>query len=563
VFFGCFYRYHLAYQEQYQMFLFTSGYMEETTLRIGGPAEYLSRFLVQFYRAPWLGAFIIASLLTLLQRLTLAAASCTGKGEGWAPLTFIPSVFYWILLCDESYKPTGVVSLLLVLAAFRMSLSIRPAASRAVYSLLMIPLLYVLTGGTAAVFWALCVVGEMTGGGLRAWRRLGFIAGGALLLIASPLAAHGFFPQYPLSKLWTGADYYRYQTVFPFMLSALWMTVPAVVLCLRLSPSKGNLPVHGLQTCALVLAAIFGIPRMTDWKKEEVMEYDYYVRAGDWEHVTALADRKAPQSPLSVAFLNLALCKQGLMPERMFHYYQNGPEGLLPSFVRDFSLPMMAGELYYHLGFINTAQRFAFEAMEAIPDFQRSARGIKRLAETNLLNGQYEVAAKYLRLLQHTLYYRKWATETMACLHDEERIEANADWAWLRKYRTKTDFLFSEEEKDMMLGILLQQDLSNRPAYEYLMAYCLLTKDLEHFYQYYPMGESLGYRTMPRSYQEALIYIWGLMNDTTDNIPYPVSDEVKRRVNEYRRIYVNYPAAEPMLRGAFSGTYWYYLHFRK
>ena len=44
-----------------------------------------------------------------------------------------------------------------------------------------------------------------------------------------------------------------------------------------------------------------------------------------------------------------------------------------------------------------------FEAMEAIPDYKKSGRAYMRLAETNLINGQYAVAAKYLRALQHYL----------------------------------------------------------------------------------------------------------------------------------------------------------------
>jgi hypothetical protein len=567
VFFGFYYRYHLIYQEQFQLFLFTSDYMAETTQRIGGLAEYVARFLTQFYHTPWLGALIIAVLLTLLQRLIEGAARAMGAKEtARAPLSFVPSLAYWALLCDEHYMLTGVVALVVVLSACRFGLSIRQAGPRMVYELLMIPALYALTGGTALVFALLCVLSETRNGTLGGRRRALFaVAAGALLLLA-PLAARQVFTQYPLAKLWTGANYYRFPTVFPFPLLLLWLSIPAVTLCLLSGRErKGRKGWIGaaLLTAGLVPATAYGVARMSDWKKEEVMQYDYYVRTGQWERIVHLADRKQPMSPLSVSFLNLALCKQGMMGDRMFHYFQNGPEGLLPSFTRDFSAPMMAGEIYYHLGFINTAQRYAFEAMEAIPDFQRSARAVKRLAETNLLNGHYEVARKYLRLLQQTLYYRSWATETLASLADEKRIEAHPEWATLRKYRTKTDFLFSEEEKDMMLGILLQQDLSNRPAYEYLMAYCLLTKDLEHFYRYYPLGDGIRYRTIPESYAEALIYVWTQRYGTTDDLPYPVGDAVKRRVMEYRRIWVNYPNAEPMLRGAFASTYWYYLHFRK
>ncbi|MDR1555782.1 MAG: DUF6057 family protein [Tannerellaceae bacterium] len=571
LFFGYFYSCHLLYQEQYQMFLFTSAYMMETIYRPGGLAEYIARFLTQFYYVPWHGALIIAFLLTLMQRQIRAVVRHTGGRKAvWEPLSFLPPLFYWVLLCDENYMLTGVVSLAGVLLAFQGGLLIRTAPFRLAYRLLLIPVLYVLTGGTALVFALLCIVSELGKGESGTGRRFFFMAGAALLLLLlTPLSASYVFTQYPLAKLWTGANYYRFPTLFPFPLLLLWLSVPGLAVLFKYLPAGGmgrmrSALVHTLwQLAALVFVTVWGLSRTADWEKEEVMRYDYCVRSGQWERLIRLADEKAPGSPLSVSFLNLALCKQGLLPDRMFHYFQNGPEGLLPSFVRDFSLPMMAGELYYHLGFINTAQRFTFEAIEAIPDFQRSSRGIRRLAETNLLNGDYEVARKYLHLLQQTLYYRQWATETLACLSDEKQIEARPDWARLRKYRTKTDFFFSEGEKDMMLGILLQQDLSNRPAYEYLMAYCLLTKDLEHFYQYYPLGENIPYQTLPVSYQEALVYLWGLSNRTMDHIPYPVSNEVKQRVQEYRRIYVGYTHAEPMLRKQFSDTYWYYFHFRK
>jgi hypothetical protein len=113
-----------------------------------------------------------------------------------------------------------------------------------------------------------------------------------------------------------------------------------------------------------------------------------------------------------------------------------------------------------------------------------------------------------------------------------------------------------------MLGILLQQNPTNRAAYEYLMAWCLLNKDIERFLNYYPLGNSIGYQTVPRSYQEALIYIWGLRNNNPAAIPYPISPEIMQQVNEYGRIYTSIPNAEPLLRKQFAGTWWYYLHFR-
>ena len=86
--------------------------------------------------------------------------------------------------------------------------------------------------------------------------------------------------------------------------------------------------------------------------KEEVMGYDYHVRMQEWDEVIAMAEKKAPDTPMSVSCLNLALAMKGQLPERMFSFYQRGKEGLLMSFVNDFTIPLVAGEPYYYLPLI-------------------------------------------------------------------------------------------------------------------------------------------------------------------------------------------------------------------
>ena len=69
IFFGVYYPYHLHYQEQFQMFLFTSGYFVERVSHPGGVADYLGNFLTQFYYYSWAGAAVLAGVLWGMQRL--------------------------------------------------------------------------------------------------------------------------------------------------------------------------------------------------------------------------------------------------------------------------------------------------------------------------------------------------------------------------------------------------------------------------------------------------------------------------------------------------------------
>jgi len=174
------------------------------------------------------------------------------------------------------------------------------------------------------------------------------------------------------------------------------------------------------------------------------------------------------------------------------------------------------------------------------------------------------LADKYLRFLENTLFYRKWAKETRTYLYNEDKINAHPEWGEIRRFQTQVDFLFSEKEKDTMLAVYFQQCRDNRMAYEYLLAYALLTKDVKNFPEFFRIKKDFSYSVLPKSYQEALIYIWGLShNELTDSIPFPVTNSVKQAVESYAQIYTSSPMPEPLLKRQFSKTFWYYLHFRQ
>jgi hypothetical protein len=130
---------------------------------------------------------------------------------------------------------------------------------------------------------------------------------------------------------------------------------------------------------------------------------------------------------------------------------------------------------------ITVAQRMVFEAQEAILDFQKSGRCYKRLAQTNLILGNYEVARKYLTALQKTLFYREWANETLPLLGDEKAIAKHPEYGRLRQMTYKDDFYFGGHVTPDMLEKLLASNAGNRLAYEYLVAYYMLTGDREGY----------------------------------------------------------------------------------
>lgn len=221
-----------------------------------------------------------------------------------------------------------------------------------------------------------------------------------------------------------------------------------------------------------------------NFKAERVMQYDFMARHQQWNRILQTISAEKPNNQIGVTVQNLALAMRGMLLEQMANFNQNGIVGLLPDVKEDAASPLPTAEAFYQLGMINVAQRTVFEAQEAILDFQKSSRCYQRLAQTNLINGQYEVARKYLSALQKTLFYRDWANETLPLLGNEEAIARHPEYGRLRQWAYKDEFYFSDHVTPEMLESLYFGNTDNRMAYQYLLAYYVLTGDRERYNQF-------------------------------------------------------------------------------
>lgn len=564
IFWWAFHPAHLAYQEQLQLFLFDGAYFTERLASPGGLANYVAEFLTQFFYYPWLGAVLLALLFLALQRLTWCLARMQGAADVYYPFSFLPALLLWRFLGDENGMLALPVSLLLALLVAWIYSACWKSRLRMVWVILSLAVLYWVAGAVHFVFMGWVMLCEIRRGVQEGRSLWGVFLSVIVFLVAlfCPLLASLWVP-FPLYRLMCGLDYYR----FPMIVPALQIVAPVFFAVLPFV--LGVLPSVRKRMSAWALGFILLMAVGGAWlvlggfnaKRERAITYDYLVRTERLHDLIRLAEQESPDSPFEVACLNLSLAMTGQLGDRMFQFYQNGTEGLLPQFQRDFTSPLPAAEAYYHLGMINTAQRYVFEAMEAIPNFNKSGRSFKRLAETNLINGQYEVAAKYLRILSRTLFYSDWAEETMTYLGNEDKINSHPEWGRLRRLRYTEDFLFSDSEMDMMLGLLYQHNHANRMAFEYLLAYVLQQRNLEKFMKYYPLGKDAGYDHIPRSYQEALIYVWTQNNRNFNNLPWSISPSVLNAVTEFARVYMTQQNSQPILQARYGDTYWYYLLF--
>lgn len=560
----------LCFQEQYQMFLFDTGYFLERIVLPGGLADYISEFLVQFYYMPVLGGAIIALLLMGIQAAVWGLMKQYGARHDFPGylLSFLPSIALWCAMGDQNVLLSFVVALFGALVIGWIHNRFHNRLVKVVFELVSTALVYWFLGPVVFVYVVL-MIGDTLKNALQKGNVLSGIGYSVCILILTIawILLSTQTLQYPVSRLFLGLNYYRYPGV-TFLLIYIVMALAAFIPFLGMvHPHSSALQkwqkskwVMAVAYVIVLFASVWGIRTSFDELTYEMIDYDFWIRTEQWNKIIEHAEKKPATSPLGVSSVNLALSQTGQLPDRLFEFYQNGAEGLFPAFTRDMTSPVSTSEVFYRLGMVNDAERYMFEAQEAIPNFRKSARLTRRIAECEIINGNYEVAAKLLRRLQKTLFYSNWANQTMALLGNEKAINRHPVYGKLRKYREKKqDFLFSDREMDQMLGLLFLNDKSNKMAYEYLMCYVLLQRDFNKFMQYYPLGRFVGYDHIPRSFQEILIEQWMKTHNDPRTIPYSVDAQNVNNTLNFIQIYLRNPKDPQLSQQPYVSNAWYYM----
>lgn len=560
----------LCFQEQYQMFLFDTGYFLERIVLPGGLADYISEFLVQFYYMPVLGGAIIALLLMGIQAAVWGLMKQYGARHDFPGylLSFLPSIALWCAMGDQNVLLSFVVALFGALVIGWIHNRFHNRLVKVVFELVSTALVYWFLGPVVFLYAAL-----MIGDTLKNAKQKGNVFSGIgysvciLVLTIAWILLTTQTLQYPLYRIFAGLNYYRYPgaiSPLPFVVMVWAVVIPflGMIPCRQKSLQKlqQSKVVIVLSYVLVIVASWFGIKASFDEMTYELIDYDFLVRTEQWDKIIEKAEKKPATTPLSVSCVNLALSQKVMLADRLFEFYQNGGEGLFPTFTRDMISPVSTAEIFFRLGMVNDAERYMFEAQEAIPNYRKSARLTRRIIECDIINGNYKVAAKLLRRLQKTLFYSNWANQTMALLGNEKAINRHPIYGKLRKYREKKqDFLFSDREMDQMLGLLFLNDNHNKMAYEYLMCYELLQRDMEKFMQYYPLGRFVGYDHIPRTFQEILIGNWMKTHSDPRTIPYSVDAQNVNNTLNFIQLYMQNPKDPQLGQQPYVSNAWHYV----
>jgi len=572
----------LIYQSQEPAFYTTMIFLKEFLDYPGGLTDYVSAFLSQFHYYPSLGALVVVAVIWLISLESRRfLASVTGhRQDGLAYL--VPAVLLLMLHSQYQYPLSASVGLLVALVFYNryVRLASRPALLRAGLFLSLAVVLYYLAADSFLLYALLCGLGEIL---INRSMPLGFFyllvaavgpyLAAAYLFIVSTQQA--YFHLLPLEQ------FYRPVLVIPYALYLLYpLTIVGTTDTARglytaamkkaagwLSQVKVSPPgrlTYYLRGVILLLATCAAALFSFDRSAKTFLLVEYYARRGEWQQVLAEAEGHFSDHSLIAFHANRALYHTGRLSEDMFSFPQIfGVDGLLMSDESGGLFPMQKSDVLFNLGHINEAQHWAHEAQSIVGD---TPWVLQRIVQVYILKDRPQVARNYLGILKKNLLFSGWAEEYLRYLDEGDPPAMYRELERLRSIMAVSDFLEDPDRPEAALESLLKDNKHNRMAFEYLMAYCLLTGELDRFYSNIKGLKDLGYPHLPRHYQEALlIYMMVTGRPDIDLYGWNLDPRTVQRFEDFSRILLrhgqNRAAARDELKKTHIDTYWFYNMF--
>jgi hypothetical protein len=216
-------------------------------------------------------------------------------------------------------------------------------------------------------------------------------------------------------------------------------------------------------------------------------------------------------------------------------------------------------DVFLDIGVINMAENALTECLEGLGS---RPMVLQRLALINMVKGNLGSAKIYLGALSKTLFHADWAKYYLDCLRTDPNLSGDRYIQHLRSLCLDKDCLTYSLLKERTLSWLLERNSQNRMAFEYLMAYYMLNKQLGKLVQNLERLHDFDYRELPTHYEEAaLIYAYATKKPLYLG-GYLSSPQKRQQIEDFSRILSSYggdkQAASKELSEKFRDTYFFY-----
>lgn len=527
VFFQFFYPYHLFYQEQNQLFLLSWDYVLSYLEKPGWLACLAGDCLTQFYYYRFAGPAILTLCILMAGYNVRVAMEHTGIKGTWIPYgtAFGCMMILTCLSFHYDYRLSSIIAVAGGANVFRSSTKLLTQTRMFIKKIESKEENRPVFDGMSVAHWASIVSIAITVPvchwffGYGVWIYAAFVFIGCL------------------SNIMRVGTYYRLAAlIIPLF---LLMLTKRLYYCdfytLYTYPGLGK----------------FVKPQM-ELDKTLGVDCEYYF--GNYNRVMDMVEKEENPDKYMKFYYNLVVAQNRSLSATLLKYPDNnlGTFETLGPNTPPLTIKTL-NELYWLLGDMTFCERATMLGNVCSPN-NRNIRMIKRLAEINLVKGDYTATRKYLRILQKTFVWKGWANRVFASLGHHATADEKA---LLQPYLDKRPFINTRDTLRLsdncytIMRELIESNPANNIAINYMLCSDLLLKDMDTFKHdydaYYLKQKSVLY---DRLYQEALmIYLAGTKAKPAEWSKYVKRQDVLQRFYQY-----NQQRGNP----AFSDTYWYY-----
>lgn len=572
----------LHYHLKAQAFFLHPLFLREHLQRPGGALDWLAGLAMQGFVWPWLGAiFALSVCFAVAAGLRRVLSLSSGRPVRVAHLVMIAPVAYLFGVYELPAVEVSLALLCFVWSAVVLWVTLkRRPLSRLLCFGLLCGLLYWFTAEKLVLFGILWAGLEMLAGGRqRVWT-----VPLPLLLVSLGL---WFDQRFDFANpFWTSgkADWLAHPVLAGFLLGAFPLGVAGLHCGMGTLPPSPPVskPVPGhhrfglvanicrspvMLAVVLALATLAPLTVTSQSPSRIFLELDYRARQHEWAKVVALAARLPPERgtvEMGSAMIDTtrALFHLGQLPEALFTLPWKKGSYVLPHTGNGFGWSIAMSELMLELGQVNYAEHWAYEALET----KGNRPGLlKCLALAYLAKDQPEAARVYLGLLKTHLLCGRWAADWLDRLNLDPAWRATPELLAIRTVMPKTDLPSAYLPTDALLKQLLAANSGNRMAYAFLMAHYLVSGQTDLLLKKMPRPDAVGYATLPRSYEEALLLSEAAEPSGVDLhgplIRRATREHFEEFTRQYRELRTDPARARDRLKEQFGDTYWFYLLF--
>lgn len=576
--------------ERLSLFVFDDTFFHDKITVPGGMLQYLGCFFTQFFYNQLMGTliYIIVSIL-----LAVLIGWSFRLGKELFVLSFIPVVAAVLSFTELGYMvyvlkfPGFIYSIIvgIIVLSLLFGIYIRVRDMKFKYSVVVTCLLicvysslYAFIGIYAIGLLVCCSIYELLHNKLQG---LVHIIIAVVCIISVPyLYASLVFDGLNTDKLYRVClpDFIMTDESMrlPFIILAISLIILSAIAALRgniklqICSKDGTLNKKPLFVSGVITLASMAFAGYMLWHYS-FTDKNFYVslkaeRAAENKDWNAVIDATASvEQPTRVIVLlrNLALFKIGEAGDRLFKYPDGSSAYNVSGNIQVLRL-MCSKILYYNYGKINYCYRWC---MEDKVEYALCPEQLIYMIRCSLLNGEWNLARKYISTLKQTLFYEDKAKHYESLLNRTDLIKAEPEFCDVINLMGYNDIL--DGDGGLIEVYLLNNFANMSGGNEELVILStissLILKNPEIFWRHF-LVYAKHHETLPVHFQEAALLFGWLQNLDVSKLA--IREDIKDNFMELVRMAQEGMDEEtggsnPVVIQKFGGTYWYYYFFVK